>query len=135
MQPSDPIFHKPKSIIAAKNLLYASLFIGFISVIMRNISLGLSNNGRFFALPLTIIGFCLMLFLIKEVGLRKNWARIILLVFVFAKLPIISIFFNSGYKSTFLEFPLFVFSLVLQLIAILFLFQKESNAWFKKQAL
>ncbi len=37
MIPSDPLFHKPKSIIAAKNILFATIFLDIIILAINKI--------------------------------------------------------------------------------------------------
>jgi hypothetical protein len=133
MQSPDPIFHKPKSIIAAKNIFYACVFIGFINVVIRDVYLGIANNGGILGLSLTIIGLGLIIFLIRENGLRKKWARSALLIIFSLMLCSVYYVFRADANVGTLEKILFVFRQVLQIVGMIFLFRKESNQWFNLQ--
>src|SRR5580658_9473113 len=96
MNQNDPVFHKPKSIIAAKNIFYASLFIVFINVVFRDITLGIAQNGGILSLTITIIALGIIIFLIREIGLRKKWARTALLIISIFMLSAIYFVFRTG---------------------------------------
>jgi hypothetical protein len=131
MNQNDPVFHKPKSIIAAKNIFYACLFIAFINVLIRDITLGFGHNAGFLSLIVTIIGFGIIIFLIMEIGLRKKWARTVLLLITICNLGAFYFVFKTGANMGVMEKILFIFRQVLQILGFIFLFRRESNQWFK----
>jgi hypothetical protein len=131
MLPVGPEFHKPKSIIAAKNLLYAALFIGCLAVIARDFILGITNNGGILGIALTILGFVVIIFLIKTMDLCKKWARTVLLVLYC--IMIFTIALHPNLITGILEGVLLTIQILLQIVAFIFLFSKESNIWFNKQ--
>lgn len=131
MIPVGPAFHKPKSIIAAKNILYAAIFIGCLLVIVRDFILGMSNNGGFLGITLTIIGFAIIIFLIKTMDLCKKWARTVLLVLYC--IMIITIALHPNLITGIVEGLLLVIQTLLVIVAFFFLFSKESNQWFNKE--
>ena len=75
MIPSTPLFHKPKSILAAKNILYAVIFLGIIIMVVIGMNIGFPNYsgtpGWFAAIASLVIVFLLVRFI--ELG--KKWAR------------------------------------------------------------
>jgi hypothetical protein len=130
MIPQGPAFHKPKSFIAAKNLLYASLFISAIAVFLRDASLGLANNGGTQALLLTVVGYAIVIFLIKQMSLCRKWARIVLLV-LFILIFVFYLFTMKTYVAvSFYEEALLVLQFILQILALIFLYRQECNTWF-----
>jgi hypothetical protein len=133
MNQNNPVFHKPKSIIAAKNIFYACLFIAFINVLVRDFTLGIALNGGILSLTITIIGFGIIIFLIREIGLRKKWARTVLLIIFIYMLSSIYFVFKTGANTGSIEKVLFIFRQLLQILGFVFLYRKESNQWFKMQ--
>jgi hypothetical protein len=130
MIPPGPAFHKPKSFIAAKNLLYASLFISAIDVFLRDSSLGLANNGGVQALLLTIVGYAIVIFLIRQMSLCIKWARTVLLV-LFILIFVFYLFTMKTYVAvSFYEEALLVLQFILQILALIFLYRQECNTWF-----
>jgi hypothetical protein len=133
MIPVGPQFHKPKSIIAAKNILYASLFMGVLAVIVRDSRVGLPNNGGILAALLTAIGLLLVIFLIKIMNQCKKWARIVLVVFygLFLLAFVNSLFYRAG-QNNIVEDSLFGLQIILVIVAMFFLFSRPSTIWFNK---
>ena len=131
MIPVGPAFHKPKSIIAAKNILYAALFIGCLLVIVHDFTLGISNVGGVPAIALTILGFAIIIFLIKTMDLCKKWARTVLLVLYC--IMVITIALHPNLITGIVEAVLLAIQILLEIVAFFFLFSKESNQWFNKE--
>ncbi|HEX4372393.1 MAG TPA: hypothetical protein VHZ50_03715 [Puia sp.] len=130
MIPPGPAFHKPKSFIAAKNLLYASLFISAIDIFLRDYSLGLANNGGFQALLLTAVVYGVVIFLIKQMSLCIKWARTVLLI-LFILIFVFYLFTMKTYVAvSFYEEALLVLQFILQILALIFLYRRECNTWF-----
>jgi len=130
MVPEGPLFHKPSSIIAAMNILYATLFLGIINWAIGQWGTGVhpaSPGGEWVVLlvPLGIISS-----LIKLVGLGKKWARVVLLVYFLA--AILFYFWTLGalFNSNLLVGVLSVFQALLQAVALIFLFLQASTQWF-----
>ncbi len=131
MIPVGPQFHKPKSIIAAKNILYAALFIGCLAVAVRDFILGMSGNGGILGIAFTIIAIAIIIFLIKTMDQCKKWARTVLLIWYC--ILIFSIALHTYLITGILESALLAIQILLQIIAFFFLFSKESNIWFNKE--
>jgi hypothetical protein len=130
MIPPGPAFHKPKSFIAAKNLLYASLFISAIYVFFRDYSLGLENNGGIQGLLLTAVGYAMVIFLIRQMSLCIKWARTVLLI-LFILIFGFYLFTIKIYTAvSFYAGALLVFQVILQILALIFLYRRECNTWF-----
>ncbi len=130
MLPSDPLFHKPKDIIAAKNILYATIFLGIINWVVGKMTTGLSSYSDSKEIIITILTLIIIFILTKQIGLGKKWARTVFLVlfilgiivFPFAVIPL--------FKSNLLLGVLFVFQALLQMLALKFLFSRKSTHWF-----
>jgi hypothetical protein len=130
MNTADPIFHKPKSIIAAKNILYATIFLGLINSLIDRWTNRSSNISNTEGLIINLVTLLLMFFITVQIGLGKKWARTIFLIlfilgivlFPFAVIPVL--------KANILIGVLAIFSAILQIIALVFLFSKDSTHWF-----
>lgn len=130
MVPPGPVFHKPKSFIAAKNLLYASIFFSVIAVLVRDFTLGIANSGGLFALFLTAGGYLIIIYLISQMGLCRNWARTILLILYIAMLISFLFALKQGSIVGLYDGVLLAFQNVLQILALIFLYRRECNNWF-----
>jgi hypothetical protein len=130
MVPPGPAFHKPKSFIAAKNLLYASIFFAVVGVLVRDLSVGIENNGGLLALLLTAGGYLIIIFLIKQMGLCKNWARTILLILYIAMFISFVFALRQGSMIGIYDGVILAFQQVLQILALIFLYRKDCNYWF-----
>jgi hypothetical protein len=111
--------------------LYAALFIGCVAVIVRDFILGMSNNGGVLGIALTIVGFAVIIFLIKTMDLCKKWARTVLLVWYCIMVSTIAS--HPNLITSIVEGVLLAIQILLQIVAFFFLFSKESNLWFNKQ--
>lgn len=127
---------KPRKVNTAVNLLYASLGIGVISSGLFPVGLdevnsfGSALNDSLY----TFFIFGLTLLLYYMIGKGKNWARITFLVFFIMGFPL-SIVVLPMYLSLsdppFISGILFLVQTGMDLVALVFLFQGESSAWFK----
>jgi hypothetical protein len=132
MIPTGPLFHKPKSIIAARNILYASLFLAILGILLLQFVLNVAGypNMR----TLLVNGALLILFYISiaYIGFGKKWARTFLLVLfilnvatAFRYMPFI---FNANLVLGFL----LMLQILLQIVALIYLYSKSSNEWFNR---
>ncbi len=130
MIPAGPLFHKPKSFIAAKNLLYASIFVGILAALLNYYTVDAAYNGGVTALILTVAGYIILVLIIKQIGLCKKWARTALLIFFILSVVFYFTAFKQEVHMSMIEGALIVVAACLQIIALIFLFNKESNKWF-----
>jgi hypothetical protein len=132
MIPAGPAFHKPKSFIAAKNIIYASIVIGVLGIILRDFNLGIAANGGIPALVTAALGYLFIILLVKQMALCKKWPRIVLTVLFAFMIMAIPWLFKQESKSGTLDITLYIFQNVLQVIAVIFLFRRECTEWFNK---
>src|SRR5579862_1784906 len=85
MNPQDPAFHKPKSFVAAKNLLYAAIFISIIALLVRE--LALPQQTGWDVLMYRVAGYVIIVLLVKQMGHCQSWARSVLLIFYILAVP------------------------------------------------
>jgi hypothetical protein len=132
MIPTDPLFHKPQSIIAAKNILYATLFLGILILILSEMTTDFRfySNTPQWVISLIILGTIGVL--TRQIGLGRKWARLLFLIaflilgmaIPYALLPL--------FKASFLIEVLFIFYALLQILALIFLFSQKSTDWFNR---
>ncbi len=129
MIPAGPLFHKPKSILAARNILYASLFLSVIGLLIRQFT---STEGHLNAPALlqTTALLVILFVAIYNIGFGRKWARTLFLVLfilgVASSLMFISVIFTTNLVLGFL----FIIQLLLQIVALVYLYSKTSNDWF-----
>lgn len=127
--------NKPDSVSTALILLWISIAIGVIRSVMEfSNSLGLATASGFgsgYVIFVTLFTFAFIAFFIYMIGKGKNWARITFLVLFiigipFSVLPAIYSLITNPVSGM-----LGAGQTILQLIALVFLFQKPSSDWFK----
>lgn len=124
--------NKPDSVSTALTLLWISLAVGVLnSIISFSNSVDLAQGyGSGFVIFVTLFVIAFMAFFIYMIGEGKNWARITFLVLFiigipFSVLPAIILLLTDPISAMFS-----VGISILQLIALIFLFQKTSSDWF-----
>jgi hypothetical protein len=127
---SDPLLHKPKSIIAARNILYATIFLGIINVVISRMTMVEGSYSNSLGLIVPIATFVLIFILATQVGLGRKWARTVFLVlftlgiifFVFTIVPL--------FRANMVVGMLSIIQVILQILVLKFLFAQESTNWF-----
>jgi predicted Co/Zn/Cd cation transporter (cation efflux family) len=109
-----------------------------VAVTLLSIALGLFA-GRFLfffdgfiysnAVVVSIVSFSLTLFLIMMINKRKNWARIAYSLIFLAGILIYIFSLPFSYRYT-MDISADILELVLQLSALVLLFNKSSSKWF-----
>jgi hypothetical protein len=129
--PQNPAF-RPKNVENALKLLYISLGIGLLSSIIR----AFSADPKIPAPPEFILFFAICILgiiwlFIYKIGKGSNGARITYLVFFILGILFIPVYLkNLETDSTGTLF--FVVQTILQIVALIFLFQKPSSDWFRE---
>jgi hypothetical protein len=132
MLPTDPLFHKPKSIIAAKNLIYATMFLGVINWALSEWATDLKRYSQ-------LQGICTIAFILlitfalaKQIGLAKKWARTVYLVLFLLGLIVFPFTILPLFKANIVIGLIAALEAILQLFALKFLFAEESTEWFNR---
>jgi hypothetical protein len=130
MNPIDTILQRPKSIIAGKYILYSTIVLALINSFISewmNINENYSRVQRLFIALATPI---LLFVLTRQISLRRKWARTMLLILFSLGMLIFPIALKEMFKMSFVIGIIAVFQTLLQIIALIFLFSKESSHWF-----
>ena len=121
---------KPSKVVAAVNLLYATLGIGVVRGILEwSQSTAASSVDFVLFVTLSVLG--LLLFFIYMIGKGKNWARIIFLVLFILGVPLSIMPLILSFSHNPVSGVLGLMQAIIQVIALIFLFQKDSSMWFK----
>lgn len=126
---------RPAIVSNAVRLLYASLAIGVVRAFLEfNTMVADAPIGL--VLVISAITFGLLLFLIYKIAAGRNWARIVFLVLFVVGVPMSVIPLVHSLAQTPVSGLIGLVQLVVQVIALVMLFQSPSNAWFRsvKQA-
>jgi hypothetical protein len=130
MLPPGPLFHKPRSIIAAINILYATLFLGAINSMISQFSNPQTGEKRAEGIVILIITIVVVFILIKQIGAGRKWARTVLLVLFLLGLAGYLWVGLEMFRINLLVAVIALLETILQITALLYLFSKESTAWF-----
>ena len=127
---------RPRSVTIAVAIFCVVLVVHLISgSMMASVtqSVRASANLGVFAYTDVVFGFCINTFLIYMIFRRRNWARIIYLVFVvyndllFFMTGIIALIMSPIWGS------LYLLVYIAQIIGLVLLFSGSGAAWFKRQ--
>jgi hypothetical protein len=130
MNPSDPIFHKPKSIVAAKNIMYASIFLGIIISVISEMAMHVDGYSTTQGLVINLVTIILLFVLARMIGLGRKWARTAFLVLFVLSIALFPFGAIAIFKMNILIGILDSLQIILQAMALKFLFSKESTHWF-----
>jgi hypothetical protein len=130
MNVEGPLFHKPKSIIAAKNILYATVFLGLITLGINKLSYGSGNPADNRGLVIALVSFALILFLTRQIGLGQKWARTVFLILFILGIALFPYTIVPLFRMNPLLGVLSLLQALLQILALRYLFAKESTHWF-----
>jgi hypothetical protein len=130
--PPNPLVHKPLSIVAAKNILYAVLFMEVITWTIsrwKPVAYAAPTAQTVITLIVTLV---LMFALIKCVTAGMKWARVVLLVLFLLGLIAYIWAFNIMWQTSILIAVLTLLQTILEAVALGFLFTRESTLWFNR---
>jgi hypothetical protein len=132
MLPANPLFHKPKSIIAAKNTVYATMFLCIINWAVSQWTTDLNTSAPVQGIIILIVTLLVMFILIKQVGFGRKWARVVLLVLFVAGMLVFPWTLSVLFKANLLVGVISLLQAILEILALVFLFSKESTQWFNR---
>jgi hypothetical protein len=127
---------RPKPVRAGVMLLYAALAVAGLRSMVEAATTAELLGTAFLRLMLFIIFVVLgvMALLIAAVGRGKNWARITMLVSFLLSMFTSIVPLLQSIRDRPLSCLLGLVQFILQLGALIFLFQKEGSAWFRAKA-
>src|ERR1700761_196664 len=121
--PPSPLFHKPPGIIAAKNLLYTSIFLALLTwglgrMAWSNVPASTSPQ----TIVTLIVTIVLLFTLTKCITSGMKWARLVLLVlFLLGLVPVI-LTFGGVWQASPLVAILTLVQTILQALALAYLY-------------
>jgi hypothetical protein len=130
--PPGPLFHKPASIVAAKNILYAGLFLSILTWALARwtTTIYATTPVQSAAILIAIVGITFVL--IKCIGLGLKWARVALLVLFLVGLAALPWTFVALLNASMVVAVLILLQAILQIIALYYLFSRASTQWFDR---
>lgn len=126
---SPVVVNRPKQVEYAIKLLLTSLVFG---VLVGYINNSRSAEGDYFLIYtyIIILGLLFNGFFVYKISQNRNWARKLFIIFTLISL----IFYVPQLASSILTTPfnalLQLANILIQLVAVYFLMQKESKEWF-----
>ena len=129
MNAFNPI-HKPKSIIVGKNILYTTILLNLVNSVISECMNINENYSRAQRLVITIATLLILFVLTRQISLRRKWARTTFLILFIMGMLIFPIVLIAMFKTNILIGIIEVLQTLLQIIALIFLFSKESSLWF-----
>ena len=134
MQQNTPLFHKPKSIIAAKNILFAAIFLGFLDSILAQLRFEPDDQHRFPFIVIAVLTALILYILTRQIGLGYRWARTIFLILFILELLAYPFTMAPIFRASMIVGFLRVVITLLQLLALVFLYSNDSRDWFNRLA-
>ena len=131
---------RPGKVGQALILLYGSLGIGlllsFISIVQIDKAYGISGEDKLDAALAFLLGSLIGLFLgwffIYMIGKGRNWARITFLILFSLGVPLTVLPLLKLLQANPVIGLLQVAQTIMQLLALIFLFEKSSSEWFRR---
>jgi hypothetical protein len=130
--PPAPLFHKPSSIVAAKNILYATLFLGILTWALGWWTTAIYTPSPVQSVVILVVTVGITFALIKCIGLGMKWARVVLLVLFLLGLVVYPWAFMVLLKASMVIAVLSLLQTILQIIALYYLFSRPSTQWFNQ---
>lgn len=129
--------NRPDKVSTAVNMLWIMIALGIIHLVLYYLNLiqieSLNEISSSVVLFTNIFSLAFLAFLIHKIGEGRNWARITFLVLFIIGIPLaVPSLFQSLMVNPISGF-LSVGGTILQIIALIFLFQKPSSDWFKSK--
>jgi hypothetical protein len=126
---------RPKKVTDAMRMLYITLGIGILrSSLEANANSERTGVTVGFLMFVTLGVMAISTWLIMMVGRRRNWARIAFLILILTGLiPSVQLIFSSFAISP-VSGLLGIGQAVLQVIALVYLVQKDSSEWFRQKS-
>ena len=123
---------RPRIVTRAVQILMSALALGLITSIFQ-LAQRASGTQLVFASLIVIAVFGLGFFLITKIALRRNWARIVLVVLLLFGLPFAIPGHLQEIKRNVLVGTIGIIITLLQVVGTSLLFTKQSNIWFRKR--
>jgi len=130
--PPTPLFHKPASIVAAKNILYAGLFLTILTWALGWWTTTIYAQAPVQSVVTLIVIVGITIALIKCIGLGMKWARVVLLVLFLLGVAVLPWTLVALFKANMLVAVLSLLQAILQIIALYYLFSRASTQWFNR---
>jgi hypothetical protein len=130
--PPSPLFHKPGSIVAANNILYAGLFLDILTWALGRWTTTMYTAAPAQSIVILVVTVGITYAMIKCIGLGRKWARVVLLVLFLLGLVVYPWTFVALLNASMVVAVLSLLLVILQIIALYFLFSRASTQWFNR---
>lgn len=125
-----PLFHKPKSFLTARQVLYTCIFLSVLQFLLSEFNVGLAKSGGVPAAGIVVAYSAIALWLIKEMSICLKWARTVLAAVLILTMIVYPLIVFQELKTNLLQIALLVIQYALQVYAIFLLYKEECTAWF-----
>ena len=112
------LFHKPKSIIAARNILYASLFLGVLGFLISEFSSIMPGRLNMHTLISNLTILLLLFIATYYIGFGKKWARTLFLALFIINAGASPIYVPFIFQASLVIGFLFILQMLLQILAL-----------------
>ena len=122
---------RPPRVGTAVKLLYITLGIGVLRSIM-DASMYTEMASPAFVMLISFFVLGVMGFFIFMIGKGRNWARISFLVFFIISIPFAAFPLMQSVGANPISGRIGIIIIIIQIVALVFLFQKLSSDWFRE---
>jgi cell division protein FtsW (lipid II flippase) len=137
--PEEPLRERPKQIVWASWLLWASVLLGFLSLYvsddlsrsMEDMDEEMQSYMRIFLIVFMAVSVAVYLWCIDRMRAGRNWARVVLLVFLL--LGVTTELMPGEFERSALYIATRAIDMVLQVTAMVLMFKPPGSDWFSAQ--
>lgn len=122
----------PKTISNAAKMIYLSIVLGIVNPIISELITDVENFSNHINLSIILISTTILVILGYNINLGKNWARIVFTGLGGLGLLISPLIIPDTFRLNPIIGILSLTQVILQGLAIVFLFKFESRTWYKK---
>jgi len=108
------------------------MFLGIINWTITQWMTDLHSSAPVEGVIILIVTLLVIFILIKQIGFGRKWARIVLLVLFIAGLLIFPWTLSVLFKANLLIGIISLLQALMEIVALVFLFSKESTQWFNR---
>jgi len=128
---SKELSEKPEKVVTAVKMLYLVIVIGVVRASITIIS-HIDVRSPFFLIFIKLIVYAMSAYLVYHLSKGKDWARWLLLVILTIAIPLSVLPTLDSFSHNTIHSLLGIIQLGLYIVALVFLFQRNSTDWFNK---
>jgi hypothetical protein len=129
--------NRPDKVSNAVSMLWIVIALGILHIILYYLNViqieALNEVSPSLILFNNLFSLAFIAFFIYKIGEGRNWARITFLILFIAGIPMSIPIILPQWSASPISGVFGIGGIILQIVALMFLFQKQSSKWFKSR--